>query len=235
MLIVMAKDNLILKLVQLQEKIDFYKQVMDKIPALVLINSFAEKGNFNSLVNVWSNRFSETITGYSRHEIGLLGYGFFTRIVHPDDLELMKSGWIPETASPQTEFFLMYRLKPKDQTDYHWMYSIGIPLEIHADGSAKTTLQVIVDLTGQMDSGSPLVLALKKAGRLKNKGRYPELTKRERDVLQNIVAGLTDHEIGVKFFISAATAKTHRNKILKKLGLKNTASLVAFAIECGLV
>jgi DNA-binding NarL/FixJ family response regulator len=60
------------------------------------------------------------------------------------------------------------------------------------------------------------------------------LTKRELQVLKLVVAGKTTSEIAEELFISAYTAETHRHNILQKLGLKNAAGLVRYAIEHGL-
>ncbi len=62
-----------------------------------------------------------------------------------------------------------------------------------------------------------------------------ELTAREREVLQLICEELTTPEIGERLFISARTAEGHRNNLLSKLGCRNAAGLVVYAIQHGLV
>ncbi len=57
------------------------------------------------------------------------------------------------------------------------------------------------------------------------------LSKREREILTLLVDGLTSVEIATKLFISHRTVDKHRSNILKKLGLRNIASLVRYAIE----
>ncbi len=61
------------------------------------------------------------------------------------------------------------------------------------------------------------------------------LTKRETQILHMVIAGDTTQQIAEKLFISARTAETHRLSILKKLEVKNTASLVKKAIQLGLI
>ncbi|MFN0037156.1 MAG: LuxR C-terminal-related transcriptional regulator [Saprospiraceae bacterium] len=56
------------------------------------------------------------------------------------------------------------------------------------------------------------------------------LTRRENEVLQLIVEELTTHEIALQLFISSCTVETHRQKIIQKLGVKNTAGIVREAI-----
>ena len=57
------------------------------------------------------------------------------------------------------------------------------------------------------------------------------LTKREIEIIGPISNGLTNNEIAAKLFLSTVTVDTHRKNILAKLGLKNTASLVRYAME----
>ena len=57
------------------------------------------------------------------------------------------------------------------------------------------------------------------------------ITRREREVLHLLIQGHTSIEIASKLFISPRTVDKHRTNLLKKLNLKNTASLVRFALE----
>ncbi len=61
------------------------------------------------------------------------------------------------------------------------------------------------------------------------------LTPRERQVLQMIAEGKSMKEIGALLGVSSRTADSHRTKIMRKLGLHDTASLVRYAIRAGLV
>ena len=61
------------------------------------------------------------------------------------------------------------------------------------------------------------------------------LSPREKDVLKLIVNGKPNKEIAESLFISVRTVESHRATILKKLNLKNTADLVKYAIEKGVV
>ncbi|HXM16082.1 MAG TPA: response regulator transcription factor [Candidatus Eremiobacteraceae bacterium] len=61
------------------------------------------------------------------------------------------------------------------------------------------------------------------------------LTKREREVLQMLAAGLGNKEIAAKLNISDHTAKFHVGSILGKLGVSTRAEAVATGIRRGLV
>ncbi|HTY09814.1 MAG TPA: response regulator transcription factor [Bacteroidota bacterium] len=60
------------------------------------------------------------------------------------------------------------------------------------------------------------------------------LTTREREILQLIAEGRSHQQIGELLYISIRTVDTHRNNIMKKLDLHDTASLVTYAIKHGI-
>jgi DNA-binding NarL/FixJ family response regulator len=62
-----------------------------------------------------------------------------------------------------------------------------------------------------------------------------ELTEREHEVTRLVAEGLTNSEIAGRLVISPLTAKTHVSNVLRKLGCRDRAALVALAYECGLV
>ena len=62
-----------------------------------------------------------------------------------------------------------------------------------------------------------------------------KLTKRETEVLRYIANGNTNRQIAEILFLSIRTVNTHRTNLMQKLGMHDTAALVRFAIEAGLV
>ncbi|MEO5978365.1 MAG: response regulator transcription factor [Chryseolinea sp.] len=62
-----------------------------------------------------------------------------------------------------------------------------------------------------------------------------ELSKREEEVLTLIALGRSLREAGDDLFISVKTIETHKHHIQDKLGLKNTAQLVRYAIDHKLI
>lgn len=59
----------------------------------------------------------------------------------------------------------------------------------------------------------------------------PRLTSRERQVLNLVANGYTSRQIGEKLGISPRTAETHRVNIGRRLGIRNVAQMVRYAIE----
>jgi len=61
------------------------------------------------------------------------------------------------------------------------------------------------------------------------------LTSRERQVLQLISEGKSTRDVACLLGISAKTAESHRSRLMRKLDIHETASLVRYAIRRGLI
>jgi two-component system nitrate/nitrite response regulator NarL len=73
------------------------------------------------------------------------------------------------------------------------------------------------------------------AGDKKEDDEVEELTKREKEILSELVNGLSNKKIAEKLFISVRTVDTHRANIMTKLNVNKTAALVKYALENKLV
>ncbi|BAV08636.1 two component transcriptional regulator, LuxR family [Filimonas lacunae] len=64
---------------------------------------------------------------------------------------------------------------------------------------------------------------------------FVKITRREKEILQLIAQEMTTQEIADKLFLSTHTIVNHRNSLLQKLNVKNTAGLMMKAVEEGLL
>jgi two-component system, NarL family, nitrate/nitrite response regulator NarL len=62
-----------------------------------------------------------------------------------------------------------------------------------------------------------------------------DLTNREREVLVHIAEGLCNKEIACRLNIGIRTVETHRERLMRKLDIHNTARLTRFAVAKGLI
>lgn len=69
----------------------------------------------------------------------------------------------------------------------------------------------------------------------KNATARDPLTRREREVLQLIAEGKTNKEVSQQLGMSAKTVDSHRQNLMKKLDIHETAGLVRYAIKVGIV
>jgi len=61
------------------------------------------------------------------------------------------------------------------------------------------------------------------------------LTKREQEIFLLSAQGYSSTEIALRLYISSRTVETHRNNIMRKLGIHNQLQLVRYAIQKGLI
>ncbi|AOH83158.1 hypothetical protein AWL63_03380 [Sphingomonas panacis] len=74
-------------------------------------------------------------------------------------------------------------------------------------------------------------------GSLRPAGHRPatleSLSRRERDVLDGVVRGLTNKQIGIELGISHRTVENHRGRLMRKLHVGTAADLLAMAPSAG--
>lgn len=61
------------------------------------------------------------------------------------------------------------------------------------------------------------------------------LSERENEIIILIAEGLTNGQIAEQLFLSNHTINTHRKNIMAKLGVKNTAGIVMYAVKTDLI
>jgi len=66
-------------------------------------------------------------------------------------------------------------------------------------------------------------------------GALDQLTTREREVLAGVARGYTNKEIAAELGISHRTVETHRESLMRKLGIRTVAGLTRLALEQGLI
>ncbi|MGH9738728.1 MAG: response regulator [Candidatus Acidiferrales bacterium] len=77
--------------------------------------------------------------------------------------------------------------------------------------------------------------SLMEAYRSKSKKPADSLTPRERQVLQLVAEGKSTKDVGTILGISVKTAESHRTRLMQKLDIHETASLVRYAVRRGMV
>lgn len=121
------------------------------------------------------------------------------------------------------------------------MIEIGAVAYLPKNTDPAEMRQTILDVLARGFSYSQKVLEIihqNMREKTKPKLRLPfgiELTARELEILQLICEEYTTGEIAEKLFISPRTVDGHRNNLLEKLGCKNVAGLVVYAMQHELV
>lgn len=83
----------------------------------------------------------------------------------------------------------------------------------------------------EVDPGSAAPLALRQQ---RAAGLAATLSRRQREVLQEMASGQRNKQIAWSLGLSEKTVKMHRALLLEKLGVKTTADAIRLAVEAGL-
>jgi DNA-binding NarL/FixJ family response regulator len=78
------------------------------------------------------------------------------------------------------------------------------------------------------------LLLLEDSGR-RRAGGSNHLTPRQREVLRGIATGVSMREIARLLNVSVKTAETHRQLLIKRIGVRHVPGLVRYALRTGLV
>ncbi|HUI80075.1 MAG TPA: LuxR C-terminal-related transcriptional regulator [Bryobacteraceae bacterium] len=143
--------------------------------------------------------------------------------LHPDDRDLCLETYLKSFSARQA-FRIEYRLQRSDG-EYRWVENTGVPN--FEDGKFCGFIGSAVDVTHRKTA---MVTPDEEAVRI-----VFSLTERERQVLVLIAEGKSTKEAAARLGISYKTADSHRSRILEKLGVHETASMVRYAIRAGLV
>jgi PAS domain S-box-containing protein len=143
--------------------------------------------------------------------------------VHPEDRDLCLATYL-KSLSVRQPFRMEYRLRRADG-EYRWIEDTGVP---------RHETEVF---SGFM--GSAADVSARKGGTFTPDEQAVRLvfslTERERQVLVLITEGKSTKQTAERLGISYKTADSHRSRILEKLGVHETASMVRYAIRAGLV
>ena len=159
------------------------------------------------------------------------------RIHRPDivlmDLSMPKLDGLEASRMLLREFsgarIIVFSASGGDETIYQ-----ALRAGAHAYLLKETPACVLLETIEAVSAGHTYVppeVASKLAGRL----HIRDLTGREIEVLEQIVAGKTNSEIGSLLFISEGTVKSHVNRILDKLHVNDRTQAAMTAIRRGLV
>ena len=84
---------------------------------------------------------------------------------------------------------------------------------------------------------APVVRSISSSRRREDDGsraKLDELTPREREVLVEIARGRTNKEMAAQLGISVRTVESHRDTLMRKLGIRGAAALTRFAVDAGI-
>jgi DNA-binding CsgD family transcriptional regulator len=200
--------------------------------------------------HIFLSRGFETQLGWNIDEMEKEGHQYIDSRVHPTDLlSLLKSGiyylqlaffQVPNNEWKNYKLISDYRVK-NSTGNYVRVIEQHVCLEFDKHGNVWLDLS-IMDLSPDQDISIPFRSRLMnfKTGELFEykpeiiiKKKQVQLSYREKEVLRLVATGMVSKQIADKLFISVNTVNTHRQNIIEKLDVSNTAEAIRYASELG--
>ena len=183
-----------------------------------------------SPVMVWMSGTDAMCTFFSRSWLEFRGRALEEELgngwaegLHPDDRGLCLETYL-KAFTARAPFRVHYRVQVAGG-EYRWIENSGSPLI--EDTVFVGFMGTAMDIS---DRRTRMHVPDRESVRL-----VFALTERERQVLVLIAGGKSTKEAAVHLGISYKTADSHRSRILEKLGVHETASMVRYAIRAGLI
>ncbi len=126
---------------EIQTKQHFIQRITDSSPSTIYIYDLEKQQN------IYTNHEIAAILGYSSQEIQEMGKNLFQRIIHPEDLAKVASGFEKIAAGIDGEIYESeYRVKQVDGK-YRWLYSRDTIFTRNQNGKVTQFLGVATDIT----------------------------------------------------------------------------------------
>ena len=216
--------HLRLKLAQAEADLDYFRQkqvsgeqrfreLLDATPVMIWMSG-------TDAMCTFFNRSWLAFRGRTLQEE--LGNGWADGI-HPDDRDLCLETYL-KAFTARCPFRVQYRVQ-RAGGEFGWIENSGTPLI--EDTVFVGFMGTAIDVS---DRRTRVFTPDRESLRM-----VFALTERERQVLVLIACGKSTKQAAAQLGISYKTADSHRSRILEKLGVHETASMVRYAIRAGLI
>ncbi|HEY1342594.1 MAG TPA: LuxR C-terminal-related transcriptional regulator [Bryobacteraceae bacterium] len=185
----------------------------------------------SSPLMIWMAGTDAQCTFFNRAWLDFRGRGMDAELgngwadgLHPDDRDMCVETYLKAFTARQP-FKMQYRLQ-RGSGEYTWVEDVGQP-RFEPEGEFAGYIGSALDISDRRRS---VFTPDEQSVRM-----VFALTERERQVLVLIAEGKSTKEAAATLGISYKTADSHRSRILEKLGVHETASMVRYAIRAGLI
>jgi two-component system response regulator NreC len=137
-------------------------------------------------------------------------------------------------SAPKTKVILL--TQHEEEQYIHEALEAGVKGYVLKNQVANDLIQAIRQVgRGEFYLSPGISRAVREAFRNKSERPADPLTARERQVLQLIAEGKSTKDTASVLGISVKTAESHRMRLMQKLDIHETASLVRYAVRRGLI
>lgn len=169
--------------------------------------------------------------------------------VHPDDLPRIDAALRRHEQGESANYQQEYRCRHEDG-HWIWIACVGKIVARDASGGASRMLGAIRDISVQKQFGAESRDLLKRmeallgaagggllsasADRTADVDALHALSRRQRQILELIAAGMSTAEIAARLELSPATIITHRRELMRRLDVHTAGELTRFALRNGI-
>jgi DNA-binding CsgD family transcriptional regulator len=208
------------------EKIKQISDVADTLPGVIIIHKLPD------FVLLYMSPLGLQLLQVEWDDIkGINGEEYHKRFFN-DDFTTDAAPKIFDLVNRNTNEAVSYFQQVRTSRDREWDWYMSVTKILLRDGEGVPLLAI----TNAMRVDPTHVFTAKAAKLLeeneflkKNHHHFAKLTKREKEILQQLALGKSAQEISAQLSISAATADTHRKKIKQKLNAYNSYELSTYA------
>lgn len=206
----------------------FLKFILTCVPAFIHIRD-QQTGKI-----LWCNDEWERAFGITKDEVIHHSHEVFKKIIHPDDLELMRISNEYYQNGATSNFGGIIRVKYPGRPDWRWLIGISRVISLNAESIPLLTLAVFMDFSEVIHTQRQVQLALRDVLSWHYKEVLNKITSREKQVIRLIAKGLNNKQIAEALYISHHTVESHRKNIRMKLRIKNNSELISYLKEIGI-
>ncbi|MFC3559342.1 helix-turn-helix transcriptional regulator [Pedobacter jamesrossensis] len=212
--------------------------------------------NSNMLITVASNNIGE-LSPFSKSEWENKPALFFVENIHPEDsfyvlsaIQFAMDRIVNLPSEQQTDVRInIYARMLNAQKVFRWVLIQMPGLYVNNKNLTTCGLMMITDLTHFNFNSRPILMTL--VDKVNNKTEYyhlslhnelkmenillPHITKREQQLLQLMLRGLTTPEIADTLFISYHTVENHKRNLRRKTSTKTSVELVHYIMNNNLL
>lgn len=224
----MAKEGSTIKRTNLtyKENLLFYEKIFSSLNAIVFVFDVI------NLRMVWSNDGFSKILGYPS-TMEEIPESVLIDVYHPDDKDFLIEMRNFFNENKNGTFTAIFQFRAINQ-QYVWLCTACNVFRRNADDSIFEITGVTINFNNDIAFDKNLKAVAREKTKENNLEIIKKLSRRELELVKYFANGYTTKEIAQTFSLSLHTINNHRKNILKKLGYKNIASFVNFAIENGL-
>jgi PAS domain S-box-containing protein len=210
---------------QLIAERDFYKKILDNIPAIVHIN------NLDKETIEWVNQRVELMSGYKPEDI-VSNRDFLPSVVVADDHQWMYDSIdiIRQLQNESTSYIYSIRHANGQVVTYQGCCVVFDKDEL---GKPLSNLAIDIDITHEIANYQQLKRHLDEMTRQLHRTQLDNLTKTEKQIISLLCQGKSIKAIAQAQNRSHYTIDNHKRHVFAKLGINKTSQLVKWANEVG--